>query len=59
MTANEQFNYMLNSCEHPRAVFDALRALIPVFQAVKQEDRREALLEAVKLGVTKEGGAQE
>lgn len=30
MTNNERFNAMLNSCQHPWAVYNALYALAPV-----------------------------
>ena len=35
MTNNERFNAMLNSCQHPRAVYNALYALVPDTSATR------------------------
>ena len=35
MTNNERFNAMINSCEHPREVLEALRAAAPIIRAAR------------------------
>lgn len=35
MTNNERFNAMLNSCQSPRAVYNALYALAPVISEAR------------------------
>lgn len=35
MTNNERFNAMLNSCQHPRAVYNALYALAPAISEAR------------------------
>ncbi len=35
MTNNERFNAMLNSCLHPRAVYNALYALAPAIRGAR------------------------
>ena len=35
MTNNERFNAMINSCENPRAVLEALRALAPIISSAR------------------------
>lgn len=52
MTAREEFNHMLNSYEHPRAIYNALMSLVNAIVEEKPSNPRAALLEAVK------GGAQ-
>lgn len=35
MTNNERFNAMLNSCQHPQAVYNALYALAPAISKAR------------------------
>ena len=35
MTNNERFNAMINSCENPRAVLEALRVLTPIIRSAR------------------------
>ena len=39
MTNNERFNAMLNSCQNPQAVYDALQASTPNFLRLARECR--------------------
>lgn len=51
MTAREEFNLMLNSCQHPRAVYNVLFRLVA---STPPDNPRIALLEAVKEGAKKD-----
>ena len=48
MTAREEFNRMLNSCEHPRSIYNALTSLLEGIADQKPDNPRAALLEAMK-----------
>lgn len=53
MTAREEFNCILNDCENPRAVYDALMGLALSLAKQKPNNPREALLEDLKKGESK------
>lgn len=55
MSNNERFNALINSCENPRLMLDALEALAPLFRAMN-EKRRAA---AAASQPTQEGGESE
>lgn len=47
MTAREEFNLMLNSCQHPRSVYNSLFGLVTT---TPPDNQRITLLEAIKEG---------
>ena len=53
MTAREEFYFMLNNCDYPRATYNVLMALATSSTEENPENPRASLLEAVK------GGEQE
>lgn len=54
MTAREEFNFMLNACARPHAVYNALLGLASGLADKKPDEPRAALLAAVQ-AAEKEG----
>ena len=44
MTNNERFNAMINECENPRLVLNAMLALAPMIREARTQKQREDLL---------------
>ena len=50
MTNNEKFNAMINACDDPRRMLNALIALAPLLRASRPQSEREALLASLEEG---------
>lgn len=48
MTNNERFNRLINECEDPLLMLNALMALAPIIRAAKNQQERESLLTDMK-----------
>ena len=55
MSNNEKFCAMLNACNHPRQVYNALMALAPIIREAKEDTQREAVLASLQAHQQGEG----